>query len=194
MMNIKKILTFACCLFIATAMSAQFGQSNQGPKPFSPEAYNQSLENFVRDKADLTQQECQKFFPMMHEMLNKQRDVTGKIHMVMFKGSSAKTEADYEQCITQITDLEVQSKKIEQVYYKKFHNVLSWEKILKVRNALYRFSMEALQKFTPQRGQQSAPNWMQRMPSAQQRFTPNAQQREQWEKMMRQHQQQYKGK
>ena len=158
-MNTKAIMTLVLCIFMALPMSAQqnnWQRNQQGQRQFSPEAFNKRLEEFVQNEVGLSQQEGQKFFPMMHEMLNKQREVQGKIHRTMMQGMNAKTEADYEQYIKQITDLEIENSKTEQIYYKKFHNVLSWQKIYKVRVALQKFNMEVLKMFTPQAPQQ---NW-----------------------------------
>ncbi len=149
----KRLLFIIICLCIGTTTFAQQqgNNGNQWVRPFSPEAFNQQLDAFVQKEAELTPQECQKFFPLMHEMMNKQREIGGKIQYTIGLGFSAKTEADYERIITWITDLEVESKKIEQTYYKKkFHTVLSWKKIHKVRTALQRFNMEALRHFSPQ--------------------------------------------
>ncbi len=156
----KRISVIIICMCITLTMfSQQFGQ-RQGINAFSPEAFNQRLEEFVQNESDLTPQECQKFFPMMHEMMNKQREINGKIQYTMAKGYRAKTEADYEQIITCITDLEVQSKKIEQIYYKKkFPSVLSWKKIHKVRIALSKFNMEILKHFSPQTFRQGWQGW-----------------------------------
>lgn len=159
-MNMKAIVTLVLCFSMVLPMAAQqnWQQRNQqqGQRQFSPEAYNKRQEEFVKNEAGLTQQEAQNFFPMMHEMLNKQREVQGKIHHTIMQGMNAKTEADYEQHIKLITDLGIENSKIEQTYYKKFHSVLSWQKIYKVRVALQQFNMEVLKMFTPQVPQQ---NW-----------------------------------
>ena len=150
----RRIFSIIFCLSMLTASYAQQnGQRNQGQQNqrqfFSPEAYNQGLEEFVKKEAGLSDEECKNFFPLMHEMMNKQREVNGKMQQIMAKGFHAKTEADYEQIITRSINLEVESRKIEQTYYKKFNSILSWKQIYKVRMALSRYSMEALRRFAP---------------------------------------------
>ena len=127
------------------------GMQGNGSSPvqFSPEAFNNMLEQFIKNEADLTQQECNEFFPIMHEMFAKKREIQHKIFLNIRKGHTATTEAEYERLINEITGLEIEDKRIEQIYYKKFHKVLSWRKIHKVRGALDRFYREALRKFTP---------------------------------------------
>ena len=151
MRRIYAIIIFLCALTASYAQ--QNGQRNQGQQNqrqfFSPEAFNKGLEDFVKREAGLNDEECKNFFPLMHEMMNKQREVNGKMQQIMAKGFNAKTEADYEQIITRSINLEVESRKIEQTYYKKFHSILSWKQIYKVRMALSRYNMEALRRFAP---------------------------------------------
>ncbi len=157
----RRIYVIIICLCTITATC--FAQQNNGQRNqrqfFSPEAYNQGLEEFVKNEAGLNDEECKKFFPLMHEMMNKQREVNSQIQQVMAKGFSAKTEADYEQIITRSINLEIESRKVEQTYYKKFHSVLSWKQIHKVRIALSRYSMEALRRFVPNYPQNNQRNW-----------------------------------
>jgi hypothetical protein len=63
---------------------------------------------------------------------------------------NAKTEAEFEQIVKKTTELQVENRKTEQTYYKKFAKVLTWEKIYKVRMALTKFNMYALRSFSPQ--------------------------------------------
>lgn len=157
----RRIYAIIICLCTITATC--YAQQNNGQKNqrqfFSPEAYNQGLEEFVKNEAGLNDEECKKFFPLMHEMMNKQREVNSQIQQVMAKGFSAKTEADYEQIITRSINLEIESRKVEQTYYKRFHSILSWKQIHKVRIALSRYSMEALRRFVPNYNQNNQRYW-----------------------------------
>lgn len=163
----KRILVILICLTLATATFAQWNNNQQrqgqeqqgqrrdqwqqqGPRQFSPELFNQRLEQFVKDEAGLSATECQKFFPLMHEMLNKQREINDKIQRTIAQGFGNKAENEYEDIINKVTNLEVESKKLEQTYYKRFHNVLTWKKIYKVRFALSKWNMEVLKMFNPQ--------------------------------------------
>ena len=120
-----------------------------GQQQFSPEAFKQRLEQFVSQHAGLTQQEGQQFFPLLQEMLGKQRQVQNKINANLRKGNEAKSESDFERLLKENAELEIENNRIELNYYQKFHKILSWEKIYKVKGALYLFNMEALRKFTP---------------------------------------------
>ncbi len=120
-----------------------------GQQQFSPEAFKQRLEQFVTQHAGLTQQESQQFFPLLHEMLSKQRQIQNNINANLRKGNEAKSESDFERLLKQNAQLEIENNRIELSYYQKFHKILTWEKIYKVKGALYLFNMEALRKFAP---------------------------------------------
>ena len=166
----KRIYFILICLSYTVATFAQWGNNQrqgqnqqqtehrnqwqqQGQRQFSPELFNKQLEQFVKDNAGLSTSECQKLFPLMHEMLNKQREINGKIQFTISQGFGDKEENEYEDIITKVTNLEVESKKIEQTYYKKFHTILSWKKIYRVRFALSRWNMEVLRMLNPQQQQ-----------------------------------------
>ncbi len=153
----KKIITLSLCLFLTMLTTAE-AQENKRPK-FSPERYKARMEKFITEEAGLTKEEGDKFFPMLHEMMEKQREVNKECFHKMKKCDEAKSEADYKQMITDLNELEIKNKQIEKDYYDKFHPALSWEKIFKVRKALHKFNMEALKRFTPKRPDgQGAPN------------------------------------
>lgn len=145
----KKLTFLLISLITAINLSAQHAN---GTRPrFSPEEFKKEMENFIAREADLTEQEQQKFFPMMQEMFNKQRDINRKKREIMKKCNSNSSESEYAYAIEQITLLEVKNKEIEKEYYKKFHKALSYKKIYEVRRSLSKFNREIIKKFAPRR-------------------------------------------
>jgi hypothetical protein len=107
------------------------------------------MERFVMEKAGVTPDEAKAFFPIFHEMLNEQRKVRREIGKLTHEGKMAKSEADYKRIMERIVDLEIKQNEIEKSYYKRFSEVLSWEKMFKVKCAIQEFGMEALNRFYP---------------------------------------------
>lgn len=151
------VLTLTCLLVIATGMVAQKPKDGQGKRQefrkehFSPEKYRQRMEGFITKEVGLTSDEQQKFYPMLHEMMEAQLKLMNEEREIMQSGKDAKTEADFERIVKKTTELQVENRKIEQTYYKKFYKVLSWEKIYKVRMAITKFNMHALRNFSPKK-------------------------------------------
>ncbi len=143
----KKFITLS--LWFLFAIATMVNAQNNEKRRFSPERYKARMEEFITKEAELTKEDGEKFFPMLHEMMDKQRQVNRESHKLMHQGKNAASEEDYKRIINELTDLDIKNKQIEKEYYNKFNSALSWQKILKVRNALFRFNMEALQRFSP---------------------------------------------
>ena len=154
----KKIIMLMMALLTCVCMEAQqhnnAGKQQGGRREFNPELYMKKMNEFVANEAGLTEAESAKFFPLLREMLNKQHGLMRQQRELMMKGwkNQNLSEADYEQMVTKVAALDVESKKVEQTYYKRFHSVLPWKKVYAVRIALTRFQMEALNHFQPGRG------------------------------------------
>ena len=144
----KRLVFTMACLLMTVGMMAQ--HPNPGRSEFSPEKFRQHMEGFIAKEACLTTNEQQKFFPLLNEMLQAQRKLIEQEREIMRSGMNAKTEAEFEQIVKKTTELQVENRKTEQTYYKKFAKVLTWEKIYKVRMALTKFNMYALRSFSPQ--------------------------------------------
>lgn len=154
-------LTLCCCAF---AQGNNGGQNWQGGRSqhhahngsqrggFNPEQFFKDMKDYVAEKAQLTPAEVTKAFPIVREMLGKQYEQQAKQHELARKrfGGQQLSDAEYGKIVEQTLSIEVEMKKIEERYYKKLHDVLSWQKVFRVRDAINGFHMEALRKF--QRG------------------------------------------
>ena len=155
----KRFVLVITTLLVCFCVNAQnqnqgFGRIQNPRAEFNPELYTKRMNEFVAREAHLTEAEQAKFFPLLNEMQNKQRQIGRQQREIMMKAfrNTNISEEDYEQMVMRVTGLEIESRKVEQTYYKKFHTVLSWKKIYGVRVALARFQVEALNQFQPGRG------------------------------------------
>lgn len=146
----KRLFFSLVCMAVAVCMTAQPGtHTDRNRHQFSPERYKQRLEEFVTREASLTADESQKLFPMLHEMMEKQRKNSDAARQAMQSCKDNLSEADYEKAVNKALDLDLENKRIEKEYYQKFHSALPWQKVHAVRIALWKFQMEALRRFTP---------------------------------------------
>ncbi|MCD8237373.1 MAG: hypothetical protein LUD00_12195 [Prevotellaceae bacterium] len=145
----KRIILFLIAVLTIGCLQAQQAGKSDNRKKFSPEDFKRKMETFITTHAGLTQQEGQNFYPLLHEMLEKQHKLMDRQRELMRKGKDDLPEDEYEKIIEEVTTLEIENKKIEKLYYNKFHTVLSWKKIHKVRHALFNFNIEALKRFSP---------------------------------------------
>ena len=160
---ILTIIALFFCLLINAQMPNNTWRNKDTRKPFTPELYMKRLNEFVTREAKLTQEESEKFFPILMEMFGKQFALENQQREALLKArrNPNMNEDEYEKVITKVLNTEVEMKKIEQSYYKKFHSVLSWKKVFAVRTALNKFRVEALNQFQPNRGNNKpqVPNW-----------------------------------
>lgn len=154
------------CLLLSVNLQAQNTpngrQGRQEHRQFNPEEFDKWMESYITKEVGLNAEEGKKFFPLLKEMRLKQFKNDQQGREIMGKLNDNSSEADYEEAINKVLELDLQNRKLEKEYYKKFHSVLSWKKIHKVRFAIQRFNMEALRRFTPpQRNRFGGPgqNW-----------------------------------
>jgi len=138
-------------IVLSILMSVGAFAQNEGPqrREFNPEEYWKSLEEFVTREAGLTEEEAAGVFPLIKEMRGEQRKNGRRAMEIIRSVNDGTTDAEYGTKVKQLLEIDVQNKQIEETYFKKFHEVLSWEKVFKVRHALYNFDREALNKFRP---------------------------------------------
>ena len=155
----------ACLLFSVNLQAQNIPngrQHRQEHRQFNPEEFDKWMESYITNEVGLNAEEGKKFFPLLKEMRIKQFRNDQQGREIMGKLNDNSSEADYEEAINRVLELDLQNRKIEKEYYKKFHSVLSWKKIHKVRFAIQKFNMEALRRFTPpQRNRFGGPgqNW-----------------------------------
>lgn len=128
------------------------GPGNPEQHDFSPEEYWKNLQDFVTREANLTETEAAGFYPLLGKMLEEQRKNNSRSKEV-FKNLHGKelSESEYGDAVKLLCGIEVENKRIEEEYYTRFHDVMSWEKVLKVRRALFRYNREALRNFNPRK-------------------------------------------
>ena len=109
----------------------------QEKKKFSPEKFNEAMEEFIQKKAELTQQEADKVFPILREMHKKQRAIYKKVHE-MVKNKPA-DEAGCVAVIEEYDKMNIELKQIEKCYHKKMMQEISASKVYEIIKAEYQF-------------------------------------------------------
>ena len=67
----KTLFTFAIILLTATASMAQEHNQPKNKRPFSPEEFQAKQKAFITEKAALTPEEAEAFFPLFFELQKK---------------------------------------------------------------------------------------------------------------------------
>ena len=74
----RLLTTIAMTLLLALPVLAQ----SEKRARFSPEEFKAKLETFIAQRACLSQGECEKVFPIYHEMKEKQRELQKREHRI----------------------------------------------------------------------------------------------------------------
>ncbi len=120
-------------------------------RQFSPEQFINDMKDFITKEAGLSPMEAQAFFPIYFEMQDLQRKNNEARMQLAWSINDQSSEADYQRVLEKMNEMELKDKQLEKDYMKKFHKVLSYKKLYKVKMAAYRYNMVALRRFTPNR-------------------------------------------
>ena len=96
-------------------------------------------------KAEITQEEAAKFFPVYFELQDRKKAVNDKAWEQARKGKDPKTsDAEYEQIIEGIVKARIEADKLDLEYLQRFKKILSPKKIYKLQRAEIRFHRDIL--------------------------------------------------
>lgn len=186
----KHFLTIIC-LMMALSVSAQSQQSNvqrfgsqqqqrqggwgqwqnrstqpvqQTPNrsgQFSAAEYWKQQKAFFTEKADLTEEEANAFFPLYNELQQKKRDLSREIRHIMRQGGVQSSEELSLKAIDAQAETNIKIAELEKEYLQKFKKILPASKILKVQNAEEQFNSQILKDIQQSRGHQfqQGQNW-----------------------------------
>ena len=116
-------------------------------RKFSPEKFEADLAAFITKEAKLSNDEADKFFPLMREMHQKQRCIYKKMRAA---GKERPTsEEGFSHAVNERDRLDIELKKLEQCYHKKMMQVLPASKVydaIKAESMFHRQMMKGWQK------------------------------------------------
>lgn len=122
---------------------------------FSAAEYWRQQKAFFTEKASLTEDEANAFFPLYNELQQKKRELNRDIRRIMREAAS--TGASEEQSLKAIdaqAETNIKIAQLEKEYLQKFKKVLPASKILKIQNAEEQFNSQILKDIQQSRGHQ----------------------------------------
>lgn len=134
-----RLSVLVIALFVFSGINAQ---EHKGK--FDAARFRADLEQYIIQKAKLSQKEAARFFPVYNEMTNKQHSIHDKIKKL--KKTKLSTEAEYKSNVRQRDKLELELKSIQKMYHEKFMRILPAKKVYEVIKAEDRFHRKAFQR------------------------------------------------
>ncbi|MBR6320486.1 MAG: hypothetical protein IKR50_08660 [Prevotella sp.] len=133
------------CIVAALLASGLQAQENEKQK-FSPERFDAELQQFITTEAKLTPEEAAKFFPVYKEMQAKQRELFNKQKDLAMK--KPQDEAACEKAIKDRDTNELEMKRIQKAYHKRFLEMMPASKVYDVLQAEDRFHRRMLKRWS----------------------------------------------
>ncbi|WP_300727735.1 hypothetical protein [uncultured Bacteroides sp.] len=133
----KRILyTLLILLCTGLSLSAQ---------KLSKEEFRKRQEAFITQKAELTPQEAERFFPLYFELEDKKAACNKKAWEKIRKGKEENlTDAEYNDIVEDVIKLRIKGNELELEYVRKFKEFLPSKKIYNIQRAEMRFHRELL--------------------------------------------------
>ena len=139
----KQTILLICALALSTALAAQ---PHRGK--FNPEEFKARLENFITAETGFTPAEAQAFYPIYHEMKEKQRNLQREIFRLKKNApDSNASDKDFALVIQKIKDLGAEMAGLEVTYYKKMCKAVSPRKVYAAMQAEDKFHRKMLEEF-----------------------------------------------
>ena len=149
----KKIL-FASLLLLLTAVTASAQERPMNKPHFSPEEFQAKQKAYITEKADLTDQEAEAFFPLFFELQKKKFELERTVRKGFKKERGEQmTEEECRDFVYKMADTKIEIAKLEREYTDKYLQVLPPCKLRRVQHAEGMFQRDLMKKMTEHRPQ-----------------------------------------
>lgn len=111
----------------------------------SKDEFRARQQAYITEKAGLTPQEAEAFFPLYFELQDRKHQLNEEAWQLMRDGKKENlTDDRYDEIMEGVYDARIASDRLEKTYYGKFKKILSSKKIYQVQRAEMRFHRELL--------------------------------------------------
>ena len=148
----KKIL-FASLLLLLTAVTAS-AQERPIKKPhFSPEEFQAKQKAYITEKAELSAEEAEAFFPLFFELQKKKFELERNARKDFKRQRGEQmSEEECRKFVYNMADVKIEIAKLEREYTDKYLEVLPACKVRRVQHAENSFQRDLMKKMMEQRG------------------------------------------
>ena len=137
-MKIRYFITLVACLFCISTFAQKKEASNETE-------FRAKQQSYMAKKAELTQEESEKFFPLYFEFQDKKKEINKEAWSIAKKGKKPETtEAEYKAIIDKFFDNQETIVKLEKDYIEKYREILSAKKVYMIYLAERKFSRNML--------------------------------------------------
>ena len=147
----KKTFFASLLLFLAVLTVSAQEQQNKRPH-FSPEEFQAKQKTYITEKAGLTPEEAEAFFPLFFELQKKKFELERNVRNDFRKQRGEKmTEEECRDFVYKMADTKIEIAKLEREYTDKYLEVLPPCKLRRVQHAEGMFQRDLMKKMTEHR-------------------------------------------
>lgn len=148
----KTLFTLAISLLTIAASYAQENNNARERKPFSPEEFQAKQRTFIAEKAGLTTEEAEAFFPIFFELQKKKFEIEHNARKETRKPRGEKmSEEECREYVYKMADTKIEIAKLEREYTDKYLDVISACKLRKVLHAERAFQRHLMKEMIKSR-------------------------------------------
>lgn len=130
----KIIFTLALAILSTGTLLAQ--DSNKRRRHFSPEEFQTKQKEFIKEKAEMTDEQSAAFFPLFFELQKKKFELEHNARKeIKFKRKEKPTEEQCRNFVNKMAEVKVEVAKLEQAYTEKYLKVIPPCKLLEIQHA-----------------------------------------------------------
>ena len=147
----KKTFFASLLLFLAVLTVSAQEQQNKRPH-FSPEEFQAKQKTYITEKAGLTPEEAEAFFPLFFELQKKKFELERNARKDFRKQRGEQmTEEECRDFVYKMADTKIEIAKLEREYTDKYLEVLPPCKLRRVQHAEGMFQRDLMKKMTEKR-------------------------------------------
>lgn len=139
-MKTNKIISILLLSILTLNTTAQENRNKRYMR-FNPKQFHQEIVNFIKEKAEFSEQESEVFFKLYDEMKEKQRKLQHKIKQTEYNKQPVLSEKEAANRIQKILEMEEEMVDLKEEYYKKMLKKLPAVKVyncILLENAFHR--------------------------------------------------------
>lgn len=151
--NIKSLLTLLLVMLCFTEIAAQEQENRpRRRRHFSHEEFQAKQREYITEKAELTAEEADAFFPLFFELQRKKFELERSVRRsIRCERNEQLTEEQCLQYVNNMADVRIEIATLEREYTGKYLEVIPACKLLKVQQAEFSFQRHLMREMTENR-------------------------------------------
>ena len=146
----KKTLTALLVIVMATlSVTAQNKPQRENGRRFSPEQFQTKQREYITDKAKLTQQEAEAFFPIFFELQKEKFNIEQEARSKVIKERGQKlNDEQLKEMLNNNADAKIKTAQLEKEYITKYLQAVPARKLLEIQRAERSFQSHLIKTMT----------------------------------------------